>query len=78
MLRVEELRDEAAKRAAQNTLNKRTPVHLKLMGAADMVMAELDEARDGMRQHEADMEIQKGFALEWMLASADGFNPFPK
>eukprot|EP00947_MAST-08B_sp_MAST-8B-sp1_P001247 g1247.t1 len=64
------------KAVARDKKLKITPI-LDIKNAADEMQSELQEAREELEGADADMGIEKGYALEWMLMSPDGGNPFP-
>ena len=64
------------KAAARDKKLKITPI-LDIENAADEMQSELQEAREELEGADADMGIEKGYALEWMLMSPEGGDPFP-
>ena len=79
MLRVAQLRKDAVKAAEfREQTNVNVQGGLPLNSAPARTLVELDQHAATQTDNEVDMEIGKGFALEWQLSGGDGFSPFPK
>eukprot|EP00947_MAST-08B_sp_MAST-8B-sp1_P001248 g1248.t1 len=72
---VEIARKQYKKDAAKGGNQKSTT--LSIENAADEMQNELEDARNGVDAVQPDMQIEKGYALEWLIAGPDGGDPFP-